>query len=211
MNRPWLLIASLSATLTLGACERSLKNMYDQPRDKAYSANPLFPDGASSRTPPSGTLPQARGTLAGTSSGRRGQDIVAADARAESAATQPYPVTEQWLTHGRERYAIYCLPCHSPAGDGDGRIVRRGFPAPPSFHSDRLREAPDRHIFDVISDGYGVMAAYGDRVPPTDRWAIVAFIRALQLSQHAYISKLPPEVARVAKQALDGSNEKASP
>jgi mono/diheme cytochrome c family protein len=96
---------------------------------------------------------------------------------------------------------IYCMPCHSPAGDGDGLVVRRGFPAPPTYHQDRLRNVPDRHIYDVIRNGYGVMVPYGDRVEPADRWAIVAFIRALQLSRHAEVASLPPDV----RAHLDGA------
>jgi mono/diheme cytochrome c family protein len=95
------------------------------------------------------------------------------------------------LARGRQRYEIYCLPCHSPVGDGDGPVVRRGFPHPPSYHAPRLRDAPDRHFFDVITNGYGIMHPYADRVAPPDRWAIVAYIRALQLSQHAQASQLP--------------------
>jgi mono/diheme cytochrome c family protein len=112
---------------------------------------------------------------------------VATDARPEleDAKTNPLPVTMALLQHGRERFDVYCAPCHSPVGDGDGRVARRGFPHPPSYHIDRLRNAPDRHFFDVMTKGYGVMRPYADRVPPEDRWAIVAYIRALQLSQHA--------------------------
>jgi len=108
----------------------------------------------------------------------------------------PYPVTRAILERGRERFTIYCQPCHSPVGDGDGLIVRRGFPAPPSFHIERLRKAPDRHFFEVITGGYGVMYPYADRVSPEDRWAIVAYIRALQLSQGAKAAELPDEVRR---------------
>jgi mono/diheme cytochrome c family protein len=111
----------------------------------------------------------------------------------------PYPVDIQLLRRGQERFSIYCMPCHSPAGDGDGMVVRRGFPAPPSFHSDRLRAVPDRHIYDVITQGYGIMYPYADRVEPQDRWAIVAYIRALQLSQHAAADELSPaQRARLA-------------
>ena len=118
----------------------------------------------------------------------------ARDATAEEAQTIPYPVDLALLKRGQDRYMIYCVPCHSPAGDGDGLVVRRGFPPPPSYHQDRLRNAPDRHLYDVISKGYGVMVPYGDRVEPADRWAIVAFIRALQLSQHADAATLPPDL-----------------
>ena len=91
----------------------------------------------------------------------------------------------QLLHRGQERFNIYCAPCHSPVGDGDGMVVRRGFPAPPSYHIDRLRQAPARDFYDVMTNGYGVMRPYSDRVSPEDRWAIVAYIRALQLSQYA--------------------------
>jgi mono/diheme cytochrome c family protein len=104
---------------------------------------------------------------------------------AEAAQSYPRPVTLALLERGRERFEIYCVPCHSPLGDGDGMVVRRGFPKPASYHVDRLREAPDRHFYDVITQGYGIMYAYGDRVDPEDRWAIVAYIRALQRSQDA--------------------------
>lgn len=167
----------------LAGCEKARQDMYDQPRYKPLGASRLFPDGAASRTPPAGTLPAARGALAAASSGRAGGDSVARDAEALAAPRLPYPMTAQLLARGRERFTIYCQPCHSPLGDGDGLVVRRGFPAPPSFHSPRLRAAPDRHFFDVISRGYGIMYPYGDRVEPADRWAIVAYIRALQLSQ----------------------------
>jgi mono/diheme cytochrome c family protein len=130
--------------------------------------------------------------FADSSGGRAGGAAVQADIAAERAQANPYPVDMRLLERGRDRYMIYCLPCHSPLGDGDGLVVRRGFPAPPSFHQPRLREAPDRHIYDVITQGYGVMLPYADRVEPADRWAIVAFIRALQLSQNAPAASLPP-------------------
>jgi mono/diheme cytochrome c family protein len=126
-----------------------------------------------------------------TSSAQRGEDA-ANDWHAAQTASQLPPVTRALLVRGQERYQIYCLPCHSPLGDGDGPIVRRGFPHPPSYHEQRLRDAPDRHFFDVITNGYGIMYSYADRVSPQDRWAIVAYIRALQLSQRAQYASLPP-------------------
>jgi mono/diheme cytochrome c family protein len=129
-----------------------------------------------------------RGVLAGTSSGRAGAKDEQRRIEAEDAAAIPYPVTLALLERGQQRYEIHCVPCHSPVGDGDGMIARRGFPHPPSYHIDRLRRAPDRHFYDVISNGYGVMYAYGDRVSPQDRWAIVAYIRALQRSQGARLA-----------------------
>ena len=104
----------------------------------------------------------------------------------------PFAVTREVLSRGRERYDIFCAPCHGLAGDGDGVIVQRGFRAPPSYHLDRLRSAPASHFFDVITSGFGAMYPYGYRVPIADRWAIVAYIRALQLSRQGTIDEVPP-------------------
>jgi mono/diheme cytochrome c family protein len=177
----------------LTACEKARQDMYDQPRYKPMAESSLFENGTSARPLPEGSVEHARGPFAGTSSGRVGEDAVEQDQVALKARTMPYPITQQLLKRGQERLSIYCLPCHSPVGDGDGWIARRGFPHPPSYHSDRLRDAPDRHFFDVISNGYGIMHSYADRVEPPDRWAIVAYIRALQLSQHANAKDLPPQ------------------
>jgi mono/diheme cytochrome c family protein len=181
----------LLGSLLLAGCERLMRNMYDQPRLDPGEASSLFADGKASRPPPPGSVAHAMGDLAATSSGRHGDDVPAQLQAAQAAMALP-PVTAELLRRGQERYSIYCLPCHSPLGDGDGPIVRRGFPAPPSYHQQRLRQAPDRHFYDVITQGYGVMVPYADRVAPDDRWAIVAYIRALQLSQHARIDALPP-------------------
>jgi hypothetical protein len=97
--------------------------------------------------------------------------------------TQP-PISGPLLLRGQERFGIYCAPCHGALGDGHGRIVSRGFLPPPTYHQPRLRSAPDSHFYDVITHGFGAMYSYGDRVPPQDRWAIIAYIRALQLSQN---------------------------
>jgi mono/diheme cytochrome c family protein len=183
--------ALLMPLLLLAGCERARQDMYDQPRYKPYAASALFADGGSARSLPPGTVPHARGEFADSTGGRVGAATVQQDMRAEAAHDMPYPVDMQLLRRGQERFSIYCVPCHSPAGDGDGMVVRRGFPAPPSFHSDRLRGVPDRHIYDVITQGYGIMYPYADRIEPQDRWAIVAYVRALQLSQHAEVASLP--------------------
>jgi mono/diheme cytochrome c family protein len=184
--------------------------MYDQAKYKPLTPTTLFPDGNSSRPQVPGTVPHSSGALAGTSSGRNGVvdpvsspgPAVGVDAQgrsllqtgagpgAEPVYSNPLPITAALLTRGRERFDIFCAPCHSRAGDGEGMVAQRGFPAPPSFHIDRLRNAPDSHFYQVISDGYGVMYPYADRVPPQDRWAIIAYIRALQLSQHAPVAAL---------------------
>jgi mono/diheme cytochrome c family protein len=185
------IVTALLLAMLLAGCERAKQDMYDQPRYKPYAASSLFADGASARPLPPGTVAHARGAFSDSSGGRVGAAAVQQDLQAEAAQAMPYPVDMQLLRRGQERFSIYCMPCHSPAGDGDGMVVRRGFPAPPSFHSDRLRAVPDRHIYDVITQGYGIMYPYADRVEPQDRWAIVAYIRALQLSQHAPAGSLP--------------------
>jgi mono/diheme cytochrome c family protein len=175
----------------LAGCERVMRDMYDQPKKLPGTASPLFTDRQASRPPPLGSVARSSGDLAGTSGGQRGTEAIAAAERAGAASAPAMPPSMEVLARGRERFDIYCMPCHSPLGDGDGRVVQRGFPSPPSFHIDRLRQAEDRHFYDVITQGYGVMYPYADRVEPQDRWAIVAYIRALQLSQHADAATLP--------------------
>jgi mono/diheme cytochrome c family protein len=149
--------------LALTACER---DMADQPKYEPLEAAAPFPNAQAARHPVEGT--------------------VARNAAIEPAPDHsPQPLIEAVLNRGRERYDIYCSPCHGRVGDGRGMIPERGFPSPPSYHTDRLRQAPDRHFYDVITLGYGVMFSYAGRVAPEDRWAIVAYIRALQLSQNA--------------------------
>jgi mono/diheme cytochrome c family protein len=183
----------LLCVLTLAGCERAMHDMYRQPRLDPGEASPLFADGRGERPPPAGSVPMAAGTLAMTSSGRKGRELPAQWQAAEESQAPP-PITAALLARGQQRFDVYCLPCHSPIGDGDGPVVRRGFPQPPSYHQQRLRDAPDRHFYDVISKGYGIMHSYADRVPPQDRWAIVAYIRALQLSQNAEVAQLPASV-----------------
>ncbi|HWK49964.1 MAG TPA: cytochrome c [Steroidobacter sp.] len=106
---------------------------------------------------------------------------------------QAPPVTLALLRRGQERFRIYCTPCHSELGDGHGMIVQRGFLPPPSYHIDRLRQAPPQYFYDVITNGHGAMYSFANRVQPADRWAIVAYIRALQRSQNASIADVPPD------------------
>jgi mono/diheme cytochrome c family protein len=114
-------------------------------------------------------------------------------ARDEKLAPAPPPVTMALLRRGQQRFDIYCSPCHSKVGDGHGIIVERGFPAPPSFYTARLRDAPNQHFYDVTSVGYGAMYSYADRVAAEDRWAITAYIRALQTSASAQIADVPSD------------------
>jgi mono/diheme cytochrome c family protein len=109
----------------------------------------------------------------------------------------PFPITKEVLLRGQERFDIYCAPCHGRTGYGDGMVVRRGFSIPPSYHQARLRQAPVGHFFDVITNGFGAMYEYGDRITPEDRWAIIAYVRALQLSQLGTLQDLP-EAQRAA-------------
>jgi hypothetical protein len=165
--RRWAL---LLLAVCLAGCEQK---MADAPRRDPFEPSPLFADGTSARLPPTGT--------------------VAADADlAPVAAALPATLPMAMLERGRERYGIFCSPCHDHTGHGNGRVVQRGFPQPPDFHSARLREAPDRLFFDTITQGYGAMYPYASRVPVADRWAIVAYIRALQLSEDAPAAMLTP-------------------
>jgi mono/diheme cytochrome c family protein len=155
----------------LAACEQ--QEMTNQPKLKPYSETDAFGSaGAAARHPAPGSVP-------------RNADLETRPDRI------PVPITRALLERGKERFTVYCAPCHGALGDGNGSIVQRGFPAPPSYHSARLRDAPERHFYDVITDGYGVMYSYAGRVAPADRWAIVAYIGALQLSQHATPADVP--------------------
>ncbi len=182
----------LAVAVALASCERVMRDMYEQPKELPATGSSLFANGLASRPPPPGSVAHAKGDLAATSSGREGEDAVRDEVEAGNVDSVPAQPSRELLLRGRERYDIYCLPCHSAVGDGEGPVVRRGFPAPPSYHQPRLIAAPDRHFYEVISHGYGVMFSYADRVAPADRWAIVAYIRALQLSQQAPVASLPP-------------------
>jgi len=212
------------ATLALTGCERGMHEMYDQPKYKPLTASPLWANANSSRPQVPGTQPYSAGALAGVSSGRmdrvallppvgpvsgvdtNGKPLAQTGAAASPGYANPLPITPTLLSRGQQRFDIYCAPCHSRAGDGDGMIAERGFPHPPSYHTAALRNAPDSHFYKVITNGYGVMYPYADRISPHDRWAIVAYIRALQLSQHAPKSDLSEADLR----KLAGSNPSPS-
>lgn len=163
------LLSGIAALALLASCRQS---MIQQGKFEFDEPSGLWADGTSSRPLPDGVV--AQGDLA------RDHD-----------AAHPPPVTMAFLQRGQERYQIYCTPCHGLTGNGDGMIVQRGFPAPPSYHTDRLRAAPAQHFFDVMTQGYGVMYAYAARVTPRDRWAIAAYIRALQTSRMVALSNMP--------------------
>jgi hypothetical protein len=186
----WGLLLALLLSTGLVGCDRSRFDMLAQPKFGPDAASTLFEDGKATRPPPPGAVAHAMGDTALVSSGRNGADAVGVRDAAEMQQSLPERPTHALLLRGQERYAIYCMPCHSPVGDGDGPVVRRGFPSPPSFHDERLRTASDRHIYDVITQGFGIMYPFADRIEPADRWAIVAFVRALQLSRHAPASEV---------------------
>jgi mono/diheme cytochrome c family protein len=159
-------LAAAAIGLVTAACD----NMANQPKRLPYE----LPFGEEANWP---MLPPA--------------NIVARDQ--PSAPPAPPPVTMAFLERGQQRFDIYCAPCHGKVGEGHGIIVTRGFPAPPSYYIKRLRDEPNQHYYDVITHGYGVMYSYADRVAPDDRWAITAYIRALQASASAQIADVPPD------------------
>ena len=198
----WLRIGCvLTLALLLGGCEKTFENMYDQPRYKPLAPSPLWADGRSSRTPVDGTVAHSEGSLADSSSGRLG--VVANDPDVPSLTDKVRRATWTFalLERGQQRFGIFCAPCHGDAGDGDGMIAQRGFPRPASLHIDRLRNASDQHLYMVITRGYGAMYSFGASVPPDDRRAIVAYIRALQLSRNARLADLPPNARQALEQA----------
>ena len=186
-----LLLAGALGLMLLEGCEKSMRNMYEQPKYRPFVASGLWPDGRSERPLEPGVIAYSAGTLAASSSGRRG-DLAVLDWTGRANGREAPRVTIESLESGRERYDIYCAPCHSISGDGDGMVVRRGFPAPASLDSPALRARSDAELFDVITGGHGVMYAFADRIAPPDRWAIVGYLRALQRSQHAAIADAPP-------------------
>jgi mono/diheme cytochrome c family protein len=173
----------------LAACGE--QQMANQPRHEPLDASTFFVDGRSSRHLVPGTV--AQGQLQGE------EPLYTGRIAGEAVTALPLPLTRDLLAHGRERYAIYCSPCHDQVGTGQGMIVQRGYPRPPSFHIPRLRQAPLGHFFVVMTEGYGTMPNYGYLLTPPDGWAIAAYIRVLQLSQYAPVAELPPEV----RQQLD--------
>jgi mono/diheme cytochrome c family protein len=173
--------ALCSLLLLTSSCRR---DMFNQPSSKPLSKNDFFQDNhMASRALVAHTV--ARGHLDEDEAfytGKIGTNLV---------TTFPIPITHETLERGRERFEIYCSVCHGRTGEGNGMIVQRGFPVSPSYHIDRLRQAPIGHFFDVITQGYGIMYSYAERVEPADRWAIAAYIRALQLSHNTKLAELP--------------------
>jgi len=174
------LLGASALLLTVAACRQ---DMHDQPKYRGLRSSNFFVDGQSARPIVANTV--ARGHLnedALLMTGKEGQD---------DATVFPFPVTEQVMARGRERFDIYCSPCHGRTGNGDGMVVRRGYRRPPAYSEERLRSAPIGHFYDVITNGFGAMPDYQTQIPVEDRWAIVAYVKALQLSSWAPLTDVP--------------------
>jgi mono/diheme cytochrome c family protein len=190
----WLAIASLVA---VSGCRQ---DMHNQPKYRPLRGTTFFADGASARPLVEGTI--ARGTLH--------EDEAFFTGKVGNATVKelPFPVDAAVLDRGQERYNIYCTPCHDVTGNGKGLVVQRGYRQPPSFHEDRLRNADAGHFFDTMTNGFGAMPDYRMQLSARDRWSVVAYIRALQLSQHAATADVPggdPTKAQPAAPAGPGA------
>lgn len=177
-----LLAACLASLAGVGACRQ---DMHDNPRYEPLEKSDFFRDGRASRLPVEGTV--ARGGL------REDDRLFRGKSGTAPVAEIPLPVTRAMLARGRERYDIFCAPCHDRVGTGLGIVVLRGYRRPPSLHDERLRQAAPGYLYDVITSGFGSMPDYAAQISPEDRWAIVAYTRALQLSQRASVADVPPQ------------------
>ena len=169
--------------LLLCATTGCRQDMHDQPKYESLEASTFFPDGRAARPLVPGTV--ARGHL------REDTHLYEGKVGGKPAETFPFPIDLKTLQRGQQRYNIYCSPCHDRVGSGNGMVVRRGFRAPPSYHIERLRQVPPGYLYDVITNGFGAMQDYAAQIPVRDRWAIVAYVRALQLSQNARLNDVP--------------------
>ena len=171
----------LLAVLALVGCRQ---DMHDQPRFKPLAKSDFYGDLRSARDPVEGTV--ARGQL------HEDTYFYTGKIGSNAGDYMPFPVTAEVMARGQERYNIYCAPCHSRVGDGNGAVPARGFPRkPPSYHIERLRKAPLGYFFDTMTNGFGIMPDYASQIPARDRWCIAAYIKALQLSQNATMADVP--------------------
>jgi mono/diheme cytochrome c family protein len=188
-----LFAGAACCALAISGCDYSLRqDMANQPYNRPLSPSDFFTDGRSER-------PLLENTVA---HGAVGNDVYNV---AKDYAGYPLPVNEKLLQRGQERYKIFCSPCHGLQGDGNGMAAVRGMKHPPSYHIDRLRQAPNGYFYDVVSNGFGVMYSYSERIPPSDRWAIIAYVRALQLSRNAKTSDLPESLRQKLADSADSS------
>jgi mono/diheme cytochrome c family protein len=175
-------VAVVFAAAVLAACRQ---DMHDAPRYEPLEATTFFPNGSASRMLVANTV--ARGQL------NEDRHLYEGVVDGKPAETFPMPVTAEVMARGRERFNVFCSPCHGRTGVGNGMIVQRGFRQPPSFHEPRLRNAPVGYFFDVMTHGFGAMQDYATQVPVADRWAIAAYIRALQASRSATVADVPAD------------------
>jgi mono/diheme cytochrome c family protein len=174
------LLSIVAVALAVAGCRQ---DMHDAPRYEPLEASTFFANGQASRALVANTV--ARGLL------REDTHLNEGKVNGQLATTFPMPVTADVMARGQERFNVFCSPCHGKTGSGNGMVVQRGFRAPPSYHEDRLRNAPVGYFFDVMTNGFGAMQDYSSQVPVADRWAIAAYIRALQLSQRATVADVP--------------------
>jgi mono/diheme cytochrome c family protein len=198
-NRKFCLLPAACCLLAAAGCRQ---DMHNQPKYIPLRDSTLFANGSSARPLVEDTV--ARGTL------QDDEAFFTGKVGGVGVDTLPLPLTKEVLDRGEQRYNIYCSPCHDPAGTGQGMIVRRGYRQPPSFHIDRLRQAPIGHYFDVITNGFGAMPDYRAQVAPRDRWAIAAYVRALQLSQHAAAAEIPADDRQKLSQPPSAPSEGAA-
>ncbi len=174
--------AAIALAVLVSGCRQ---DMQDAPRYDPLEASTFFANGQSARPLVANTV--ARGQV------REDRHLYEGIVDGKPAETFPFPITEEVMQRGQERFNVFCAPCHARTGDGNGMIVQRGFRHPPSYHEDRLRNAPVGYFFDVMTHGFGAMQDYASQVPVADRWAIAAYIRALQLSQRATVNDVPAD------------------
>jgi mono/diheme cytochrome c family protein len=175
-------LAACALACALSACRQ---DMHDNPRYEPLEQSAFFADGRSQRPLVPNTVP--RGFL------REDEHLYRGKVNGQLATEFPMPVTAAMMLRGQERFNVFCSPCHGRTGKGDGMVVRRGYRAPTSFHDPRLRQAPPGYVFDVITNGFGAMPDYAAQIPVQDRWAIAAYMKALQFSQHATVNDVPAD------------------
>ena len=180
-NKPSLFAIATLCALGFAGCQNTLRqDMANQPRQNPLSPSDFFADGRSERPAVENTV--ARGSV---------QDDSLSVPKDSNAF--PVPLTAELLERGQQRYGIFCTPCHGIQGDGMGMVAMRGMKHPPSYHQERLRNVSNGYLYDVVTNGFGAMYGYSAQIPPRDRWAIVAYLRALQLSRNVPVGQLPAE------------------
>jgi hypothetical protein len=183
------MMLALAAMFLVAGCRQ---DMHNQPKFIPLRSNTFFPDQRSARYPVEGTVPRLEDATMDAEQLDPESYFLTGKHGAAFGNELPFPLTRDVMDRGEQRFNIYCSPCHSRVGDGNGMVVQRGYKHPPSFHQERLRNAPVGYFFDIISNGLGAMPDYGSQIKPADRWAIAAYIRALQVSQHATEADVAP-------------------